>query len=132
MAPETWLVDGFNLLHTVILGGRDRAGWWKPRWRREVTDRLARFEAGADRVRVVFDGSGANETPESGPAAGPEVVFAPSADDWILREVRRAEHPERLGVVTADRPLRDRCRHAGAVVVHPRDFLARCGPAPQS
>jgi rRNA-processing protein FCF1 len=58
-----------------------------------------------------------------------QVVFAPSADDWLLREVRSAENPSRVVVVTADRSLGDRARHAGASVVSPRDFLARCDTA---
>jgi len=125
--PTTWLVDGFNLLHTVILGGRERAKWWRPESRRAVLDRVAGFEAGADAVKVVFDGSEpSGGTADGREGSGPEVVFAASADDWILKQVRRAEQPGLLAVVTADRQLGDRCRHAGAVVLHPRDFAARC------
>jgi rRNA-processing protein FCF1 len=54
------------------------------------------------------------------------VVFAPSADDWLLQAVRDAEEPSALVVVTADRQLADRIRHRGARIVSPRTFLARC------
>jgi uncharacterized protein YaiI (UPF0178 family) len=57
------------------------------------------------------------------------VVFAPSADDWILRELREASDPTAIVVVTADRQVADRARHRGARVVSPRAFLERCGPA---
>jgi hypothetical protein len=125
--PATWLVDGFNLLHTVILGGRERAKWWQPESRQAVLARVAGFDGGADAVWVVFDGpQPTRSSDDPGAANGPRVVFAASADDWILKEVRRAEQPNLLAVVTADRKLADRCRHAGAVTLHPRDFAARC------
>ena len=52
--------------------------------------------------------------------------FAPSADDWLVAQVRASPAPDCLAVVTADRAVAGRARHRGAQVVSPRAFLARC------
>jgi predicted RNA-binding protein with PIN domain len=123
---ERWLVDGFNVLHAGVLRGNDRRGWWREEVRARLLERVAAFDDAAAELWVVFDGSG--------PAGGgeqaslrPRVVFAPSADEWLLGAVREAPDPAALVVVTADRQLADRARHRGARVVSPRAFLARCG-----
>jgi len=130
-APARWLVDGFNVLHAGVLRGRDRAGWWREEARTRLLARVASFEDPAPEIIVVFDGpreAASQGTPESPSDARIRVVFAPSADAWLLRAVRDAPDPASLVVVTADRQLADRARHRGARVVSPSDFLARCGP----
>ncbi len=126
--PEIWLVDGFNVLHAGVLRGRDRALWWTAAVQLRVVARAARFEPPDAQVLVVFDAAGpASERCVPGPdLSRVRVVFAPSADDWLVREVRRAEAPERLAVVTGDRQVGGRVRHAGGRIVSPRAFLARC------
>jgi len=121
-APATWLVDGFNVLNLALLEGAERAHFWGPAAR----DRLLELVAGwteQGRVVVVFDGD--RPMPESA-SSNPEVVFAPSADEWLLRMIREAEDPDRIAVVTADRRLAARARHRGAQVVAPAAFVARC------
>ena len=125
MAPELWIVDGFNVLCAGILGGRDRSAFWTGPGRRELLQRAARFEDPDARVVVVFDGTSGPAEPDPG---GPEAVFAPSADEWILAALR-GPGAARVTVVTGDRRLAGRARHRGAQVVGPRAFLARC-PAP--
>jgi len=129
--PEIWLVDGFNVLHAGVLKGRDRAVWWTAPVQLRLLERVARFEPLEAEVWVVFDAaSPGSERCVPGPEqARIRLVFAPSADDWLVREVRRAEAPARLAVVTGDRQVGGRVRHAGARIVSPRAFLARC-PAP--
>ncbi len=127
LPPAEWLVDGFNVLHAGILRGRDRRDWWNEERRRLVIERAARLVARGERVCVVFDGT--EPAPEA-PAAGPRIVFAPDADEWILRAVRAAPDPSAIAVVTADRSVADRARRRGARVVPPREFLARCAGEP--
>ncbi len=133
--PTCWLVDGFNVLHAGVLHGRERGRWWGAEARRALLHRLSGFRA-AGELWVVFDGPERGPTETQGeptPAAGPKqppgrarVVFAPSADAWLLRAVRKASNPSRVTVVTGDRPLADRLRHRGAQIESPRRFLARC------
>jgi predicted RNA-binding protein with PIN domain len=127
MDPDVrWLVDGFNVLHAGVLRGNDRSGWWREEMRARLLERVAAFEDGAAELWVVFDGPGPAGAGEAA-SLRPRVVFAPSADDWLLAAVREAEDPASVVVVTADRQLADRARHRGARVVSPRTFLARCG-----
>jgi hypothetical protein len=122
--PDTWLVDGFNVVQVALLGGRDRHAWWTSGQRAELLARAEAFEDVEAPVFVVFDGARA---PGEEPGAGRvQRVFAPSADDWLVDRVRRDAAPERLVVVTADRRLAGRVRHHGARVVTPGEFLGRC------
>ncbi len=121
-----WLVDGFNVLH-VGLGGRAQEDWWNAAGRQRVIACAERLVAQGERVRVVFDGARPADPPPGTPE-GLAVVFAPSADRYLLRAVREAADPSALVLVTADRPVAERARKLGAQVLAPREFLARCGP----
>ena len=126
MEPKVrWLVDGFNVLHAGVLRGNDRHGWWREEMRGRLLTRVAAFEDAAAELWVVFDGPGPGAASETA-SLRPHVVFAPSADEWLLAEVSRAGDAAQVVVVTADRQLADRARHRGAQVVAPRSFLARC------
>jgi predicted RNA-binding protein with PIN domain len=125
---ERWLVDGFNVLHAGVLRGNDRRGWWREDVRARLLARVAAFEEEGAELWVVFDGPGPGAEAER-ESLRPRVVFAPSADEWLLAAVREAADPASVVVVTADRQLADRARHRGARVVSPRVFLARCSGA---
>jgi hypothetical protein len=126
--PDTWLVDGFNVVQVSLLGGRDRHAWWTADQRAELLARAEAFEEAEAPVFVVFDGARAAGEDSSGGRV--RRVFAASADDWLVDRVRSDAAPERLVVVTADRRLAGRVRHHGARVVSPGEFLGRCGRAP--
>ncbi len=134
---DVWLVDGFNTLHAVVLGGENRDRFWDRANRERLIERLGHGVASDTPIVLVFDGSRPVEGDEARPAPGLEVVFAPSADDWIVKRARRAggtEPPECVGVVSNDRKVAGRCRHAGAAVVGPAAFMAHLrssGPEPQ-
>jgi predicted RNA-binding protein with PIN domain len=128
-APRVWLVDGFNVVHWGLLGGRDRARWWSAPVRGELLERAAAFDDPEAELWVVFDGSRPRTETGQDAVGRLHEVFAPSADDWLLRRIRRAGDPGRVAVVTADRRLGDRARHRGAVVISPSEFLGRC-PCP--
>jgi hypothetical protein len=124
-APALWLVDAFNVLHTTLLGGRDRTEWWTEPRRAELAARAADFDDEDAEVWLVFDGPRpAEESAGRGP--GVRWVFAPSADEWLLERLRSSDAPERIAVVTSDRKLAARARRRGARLVAPADFLARC------
>jgi predicted RNA-binding protein with PIN domain len=131
-APSIWLLDGFNVLHAGPLGGRDRSEWWTEPRRSELLDLAERFDDPRAEIWVVFDGprpEAPAEADASARATRPRRVFAPSADEWLLAQVRAAEDPGRVAVVTSDRKIAARARHRGAQVFSPRVFLDRCaGP----
>ena len=121
---DVWLVDGFNVLHAVVLGGEPRGRFWERGSRDRLVDRLAQRRDVSVEIVLVFDGKHPVEGDEAHPAPGLELVFAPSADDWIVARVRASDSADRVGVVTRDRQVGGRCRHAGATVLAPGDFLA--------
>ncbi len=121
---SVWLIDGFNVLHAGLLGGRDRSNWWTETKRQELLDRVEGYEDATAEDWIVFDGR--HDAPESPQTIGPRCVFAPSADAWLVERVREAGDPTRIAVVTGDRQVAGRARSRGARVVSPRDFLARC------
>lgn len=122
--PSVWLVDGFNVVQRVLLGGRDRDEWWTAPRRAELLERAGAFDDPAAEVWVVFDGPDA-EWEERG-ACRPRQVFARSADDWLLARILAAEDPGQVAIVTDDRRLAGRARRRGARVVSPIEFLRRC------
>ena len=124
-AERIWLVDGYNVLCAGLLGGRERDGWWRQARREELLELLEHFEAADAELWVVFDGS---SDPDAAAAPHPRVrpVFAPSADEWLVEEVKRRASQEPVCVVTADRRLAGRARHRGARVVPPSELIRRC------
>ncbi len=130
-----WLVDGYNVLHTVLLGGEDRTAFWTSTRREALLARVAGLvglDAAKRRVVVVFDGARPHpdqtDDANAGTPHGAALThrFEPSADAWIVQAARRSERPAEIGVVTSDRQVAGRCRHAGAHVVAPSQFLAWC------
>jgi hypothetical protein len=117
-----YLLDGNNLIGIVRRTARpseeDRAALIT-----ELADRLRRTRA---KATIFFDGPEG----ERQSALGGLTVRSPSAgsaDDAILREIRRSPAPGELVVVTADRELSRRAREAGARVTPPAEFFARFG-----
>jgi len=127
MAPADthplWLVDGYNVVCSGLLGGRERTGWWQDARRAELLERLDRFDDPAVEFWVVFDGDHDQQTAALGRV---RTVFAPSADSWLVEQVKQQPAEAPVTVVTADRQVADRVRHRGARVVTPRGLLERC------
>lgn len=130
--PRRWLIDGYNFLNVALLGGKPRgAQWWNAAHRGQVLGAVAGYADPEAELIVVFDGQEPAGTREatgsrSGGARIPAVAFAPSADDWVVRELRGCADPSAVGVVTADRRLASRARSKGAQVETPAAFLRRC------
>jgi len=137
---DVWLVDGFNALHAVVLGGEDRERFWDRAHRDRLIERLGRGLAARTPIVLVFDGHRPVEGDEAHPAPGLEVVFAPSADDWIVKRARAVQAEEsadegareRVGVVSNDRKVVGRCRHAGACIVAPAAFMGHLAAAEEA
>ena len=142
---RVWLVDGFNVLHaglfadvhtdaatpgsTPSTGSTGRAGrdlgWWTASHRARLLDRADQFCDPSAVIWVVFDGPRPNEL-QAAEKRRVRTVFAPSADDWLVKRVRSSDRPAELAVVTGDRKVAGRARHAGARIVTPRAFLGLC------
>lgn len=125
------IIDGFNVLHAVVLIGRDRAGWWQPAAQRRLIERVERLPLSYPTIWIVFDRRPStsevsrDELPEDVTSndARLRIVYAPSADDWIVSEVEQLAPRYEVTVVTADRPLRDRVRRVGGSVLSPAAVL---------
>ena len=80
--PRTILVDGFNVLHAVLLG-KDRAdGWWRRKHRERLLERLCEWRGGPDQIWVAFDGTRPAESVWAEPVATivPPPTFCSSTD----------------------------------------------------
>jgi hypothetical protein len=121
-APRVWLVDGYNVLNVGLLAGREREGWWGARFRDELLGRVEGFEESEAEIWVAFDGA---RPPHDGRTGRVRSVFAPSADEWLLAQIRERASDE-VALVTADRRLAARARSRGVEVIAPAAFLARC------
>lgn len=140
-----WLVDGYNALHAGALrglptGDRTAAGdgspetprWWSGAARERLVTLARGFPDPDAEIWLVFDGPHPPPESERGERPAVRIEFAPSADDWIVKRVRTADDPQSIAVVSGDRQVGGRARHAGAVVVSPRLFLAHCGASSPS
>ncbi len=137
------LVDGFNVLHAVLLGKDRQAGWWKRQPRERLLNRVCCWNGGPDDIWVAFDGDqpamsvwpepqeSSRPVDEPDPESGREAptvhsLFVESADDWIVRRARKTSRPDRVVVVSADRKVAGRARSAGCEVWTPWEFVSGC------
>lgn len=67
--PRVILVDGFNVLHAVLLGSDRQDGWWKRELRERLLERVTSWRGEADEVWVAFDGSRPAESVWAEPVA---------------------------------------------------------------
>ncbi len=118
-----YIVDGFNVLHAVVLRGRDRSQWWSAENQRKVCELALDFSEGE--VWVVFD-AGRRHSERCEAPEGLSLHFAPHADDWIVDRARELDGIRPLYVVSSDRPLLDRARQYGAHRLSPWEFRSLC------
>ena len=117
----------------------EREPWWSQS-RREYLESLAATLGCPDaEICVVFDArhlSEAQDQQSSGENSNKRVrvVFAPSADEWIVSTVKSLDDTRRSDtrVVTADRVLANRVRSRGVTVVATDEFVARCQKPPNA
>ena len=120
-----YLVDGYNLLHAVILRGRERAHFWSPENQRKVVELVARFEGGE--AWVVFDASRPDSSHLEAPPGDVRCFYAESADERIVELAAAAKGERSVIVVSADRQLCDLARNHSATRMSPWDFAEACG-----
>jgi predicted RNA-binding protein with PIN domain len=130
------LVDGFNVLHAVLLGKERETGWWGRESRERLLRRISVWQSGPDEIWVAFDGNRPAWAVWAEPVAIPVTsgskrsivhsVFVESADDWIVRRARRARHPDRTIVVSGDRKVTGRARSAGCEIWTPWALMSHC------
>ena len=126
LPPLLWLIDGYNVVCANLLGGRDRNNWWRSEYRVELLDRLEHFDDPSAELWVVFDGARPEETTADAAPRRVQTVYAPSADDWLLEQVKANVETRRVAIVTGDRKVADRARHRGAEIFEPRALLGKC------
>lgn len=130
------IIDGFNVLHAVVLVGRDRAGWWQPAAQRRLVERVEQLPPSYPTIWIVFDRRPSTSDvpregiPEEVTSNDPRlrIAYAPSADDWIVHEVERLAPHHTVTVVTADRPLRDRVWRVGGSLLSPQSLFPTALP----
>lgn len=124
---RSWLVDGFNVLR---VGGliKDPEHWWGPQERSSLISRAATIAGPDDFVFIVFDGPREATEDEAAPVPGVRVIFAPNADDWLLKAVRTNKGLRETFLVTGDRALLSRAQHRGATIISPKTFITYCYP----
>jgi len=125
------IIDGFNVLHAGVLVGRERAGWWQEPAQRRLVARVEQFtNPSYPEIWVIFDrrsDRSSQRTDVTSQDARIRVVYAPSADDWIVEQVEALSGQRPVTVVTSDRLLRNRVHQAGGELLSPSRFLAACG-----
>lgn len=102
--PAQWVIDGYNVAFQVAEEG------WAPVRDRVVAaaGRLATLAPSGSMVMVVFDSSVDAST--LAPDRRVRVVFAPSADEWILEHAAA-----RMVVISSDRRVREGAERRGAL-----------------
>ena len=136
------LVDGFNVLHSMLDPDERESGWWRRRHRERLLRAIAGWPTPKDVFWVAFDGAAPSWsvwaepvarvlTPPNTAADSPSraqihSVYVESADDWIVRRARRTQTPDRTVVVTRDRQVAGRARSAGCTVWSPGELIATC------
>jgi predicted RNA-binding protein with PIN domain len=117
------LIDGHNLI-----GRMPTLSLADPDDERQLVALLLSYRTRSRKpVTVVFDPGGGFALPETRRQGGVEVVFAPhgsSADQVIVRRVRRSRDPAGITVVTSDRALAGEAHNYGARVKSAEVFAA--------
>ena len=129
MAPLTYIVDGYNVLHALFPGVSRAELEDRRRW---LIDQLAGFAAlkGA-RVALVFDAHG-KSSPACEPVPGTplEVCYAGggfTADTLIARRIAEQPADATTVVVSADQEVQRTASRAGVLRMTPRELGEEIG-----
>ncbi len=116
-----WLIDGHNLIgHMPNLRLDD------PNDEEKLLEYLRRYRARTGhQLTVVFDAGQSYHPATTKKQGGITVQFAPhgkTADQIIMRRLRKVKNPPEVKVVTSDRAIRQAARQRRVGVVSAREF----------
>ena len=122
------LIDGYNFLYAMRGIEHDMPIKDLQGARTELHEMLSRFHnITSEHLRVIYDARSGSPQPNE-ETAGITVVYAPanvSADDYIVRFVKKSQRPTRISVVTSDKGLAERLKEFGAKVMRSSAFHKR-------
>lgn len=121
--PDVWLIDGYNLLHSLGSPGKKGRGLT----RESLAAKLAGFaETEGCELILVLDGQGPQDELLSHRTRYFNVVYSSkvSADTFIEKALYDRKN-ERLHVVTQDTAIRRMARGCGAAVYDSGEFMER-------
>jgi predicted RNA-binding protein with PIN domain len=119
MAMPYWF-DGNNLIGQSAAAAKTDA-----RTRKAFLSALhAYHRAGGGKFHVYFDGDDRDRS-ASPPGVSIRYSAPVSADEAMLQRLREINNPSEVIIVTNDRELATRCRHAGAAVLTWNEFTIR-------
>ncbi|MCP4548269.1 MAG: NYN domain-containing protein [bacterium] len=122
MKRELW-IDGFNVIHQLpdlvdLLASEPQEA--RRRFLRMLASPASRS---SERWFVIFDGPRPGRDFAPGPI---EIVYAPSADAWIVEELRDHPNARLITVVSSDvKDIGRSARQLGAIVISAQDFIGR-------
>lgn len=122
-----WLIDGHNLI-----GRMSNLRLDDPNDEAKLVEYLQGYQARTGhRITVIFDAGPVYRPAETKKLAGVTIQFAPhgqSADQLIMRRVRRVKNPQELMVVTSDRAVQQAARQARVRVLTSQEFARQLLP----
>jgi predicted RNA-binding protein with PIN domain len=118
MSPhQTFLIDGYNLLHALGLANRQMPKGKLERARRQMLDWLAEgLGPIAEDASVVFDApqvAGPQQPEQHHRGIAVRFCSGQLADDWIEQFIAQVPQPKRLTLVSNDHRIQDAARHRG-------------------
>ena len=118
-----WLIDGHNLI-----GQMPNLRLDDPNDEDKLLEYLRRFRAKTGhQVTVIFDAGQSYQPAQTQKRGGLTIQFAPhgkTADQIIIRRLRRIKNPQEVGLVSSDRAVQQAARQA-RVRVLPADEFAQ-------
>ena len=126
-----WLIDGHNLIgHMPNLQLSD------PPDKQKLVEQLRRFRAKTGhRLTVIFDSGGGFRLGQTKKQGGIAVQFAgtgKTADQLLVRRLRRLKNPQATTVVTSDRAVQQAAQRAGVRVLESGPFARKLTASPPS
>jgi len=115
-----FIIDAFNLAHRVPALRKS------PNPCRDIVNFIYTHRLTGsmrNRVIVVFDGKSSYDVRPAQPNCSVLFSFSESADDVIVKQLRRFANKSEVVVVSDDRQIRDQARHMGARLCRISDFI---------